>query len=271
MRARNLKPSTFKNELLATSDPLYAWVFEGLWCIADREGRLEDRPRKIHLEINAGRAYEGTEASLNWLAENGFIIRYTAQQTAYIQVVNFKKHQNPHVREPASSIPAPEKPGSSPVQGSAEHQSGPALSPFLIPDSPSPLPDSHTSASPPLRVKVSRGTVEDGWFLDFKLAYPDRAGDQGWRKAQKAANARIAEGYTPNEFIEGAKRYAAYCEVTGSFGTQYVKSAAAFLGPENHFLLPWTPPPSKAQIKQDKNLTASQIWLQQQEAKDASH
>ena len=44
MRARNLKPSIFKNELLAVADPLYTLVFEGLWCLADREGRLEDRP-----------------------------------------------------------------------------------------------------------------------------------------------------------------------------------------------------------------------------------
>lgn len=271
VRARNLKPSIFKNELLATSDPLHAWVFEGLWCLADREGRLEDRPRRIHLEINAGRAYEGTEASLNWLAENGFITRYTAQQTAYIQVVNFKKHQNPHVREPASSIPAPDEHGAGTVQGSVEHQSGPALSPFLIPDSPFPLPESHTSASPSLRVKVSRETVEQDWMLDFKLVYPSRAGDQGWRKAQKAANARIAEGHTPAEFIDGAKRYGEYCKATGSVGTQYVKSAAAFLGPERHFLQAWNAPPTRAQQQQDANIEASLQWLQDSEARDAAN
>lgn len=138
-----MKPSLFKNELLATSDPLYAWIFEGLWCVADREGRLEDRPRKIHLEINAGRAYEGTENALNWLAENEFILRYQHGNIRYIQVIRFGKHQNPHVREPASSIPAPDKPGAGTVLASDEHQSGPALSPFPLPDSPSlnPLPN----------------------------------------------------------------------------------------------------------------------------------
>lgn len=135
MRARNLKPSFFKNELLATSDPIYAWVFEGLWCLADREGRLEDRPRRIHLEINAGRAFEGTESALNWLTENGFLLRYEVAGKRYIQVLNFTKHQNPHIREPASEIPAPDKHGASTVPAPDEHQSGPALSPFLIPDS----------------------------------------------------------------------------------------------------------------------------------------
>ena len=140
MRARNLKPSLFKNELLATSDPLYTWVFQGLWCIADREGRLEDRPRRIHLEVNAGRAYEGTEQALLWLADNGFITRYSIGEGKYIQVLNFKKHQNPHVREPASTIPAQGQHCAGPVPEPGEHESGPALSSFPLPESPSPHP-----------------------------------------------------------------------------------------------------------------------------------
>ncbi len=139
MRARNLKPSLFKNELLATSDPIYAWVFEGLWCLADREGRLEDRPRRIHLEINAGRAYETTEGALNWLAENGFIIRYDRENDHFIQIVKFGKHQNPHHREPPSTIPAPGQPQASPGLAPDEPHPSRALSPFPLPDSPSPV------------------------------------------------------------------------------------------------------------------------------------
>ena len=150
MRARGLKPSFFKNELLATSDPLYAWVFEGLWCLADRDGRLEDRPRRIHIEINAGRAYEGTESSLTWLAEQGFIVRYEHGNNRYIQVVNFSRHQNPHIKEPKSTIPAPYSNGSdtvpnqssngtSTVPASGQHSSSPASS--LTPDSGLLTPD----------------------------------------------------------------------------------------------------------------------------------
>lgn len=179
MRARNLKPSLFKNELLATSDPLYAWIFEGLWCLADREGRLEDRPRRIHLEINAGRAFEGTETSLNWLSENGFIVRYQHGQDRYIQVVRFGKHQNPHVREPASTIPAPDKPGASTVPAPDEHQSGPALSSFPLPDSPSLIPVSTETVA---RKRASRTNgkkpktaIPDGFALDGELqAYAEK-------------------------------------------------------------------------------------------------
>ncbi|MEI6309491.1 MAG: hypothetical protein WCP58_07610, partial [bacterium] len=50
MRARNLKPGFFKNEYLGKLDPLVRLLFAGLWCLADRKGRLEDRPGKIKIE-----------------------------------------------------------------------------------------------------------------------------------------------------------------------------------------------------------------------------
>ena len=135
MRARNIKPSLFRNELLAVADPLYTIVFQGLWCMADREGRLEDRPAKIHFDVNPGRPIEGTERSLAWLAESGFIERYEAAGRKFIQVVNFGKHQNPHCKEPASTIPAPCKHGASTVPARLIPDSGFSDSGYLIPDS----------------------------------------------------------------------------------------------------------------------------------------
>jgi uncharacterized protein YdaU (DUF1376 family) len=110
-------------------------------------------------------------------------------------------------------------------------------------------PEKNTSASAtPTRTKVSRVTVDQGWMLHFKLAYPNRAGDQGWRKAERAANARIAEGHTPEEFIAGAKRYASFCQSTEKTGSEFVQQAATFLGPGKPFLLPWHPPPKVEQL-----------------------
>lgn len=37
-RARNIKPSFFKNEDLADLNPFDRLLFIGLWCLADREG-----------------------------------------------------------------------------------------------------------------------------------------------------------------------------------------------------------------------------------------
>lgn len=118
------------------------------------------------------------------------------------------------------------------------------------PDLKSPITIIEPSIEPPSNHqrarevrKVSRGAESPEWFLDFKLAYPDRAGDQGWRKCLKAANARMGEGHTSAEFIAGARRYAAFCEATGKIGGEYVKQACTFLGPDKPFLLPWKPPP----------------------------
>ena len=74
-RARSIKPSLFDNEILGTADPLYTILFEGLWCHADREGRLEDRPLRIKAQIFLYREGIKPDDLLNWLEENRFIYR----------------------------------------------------------------------------------------------------------------------------------------------------------------------------------------------------
>ena len=84
-------------------------------------------------------------------------------------------------------------------------------------------------------------------FELFKSAYPKRSGSQPWARAIEAANARIKEGAKFTAMIEGARRYATFCDEAGNTGTEYVMQAATFLGPEQHFLQPWTPPPSASE------------------------
>lgn len=106
MRARLLKPGFFRNEDLAKLDPHIRLLFIGLWCIADREGRLEDRPLRIRADVFP---YENVdvEAGLSSLQKAAFLERYEIDGVKYIQILAFKKHQNAHCREPASEIPAP--------------------------------------------------------------------------------------------------------------------------------------------------------------------
>lgn len=109
MRARSLKPGFFTNEYLAMLPPLTRILFEGLWCLADREGRLEDRPRRIKQAI-LGYDNADVDTMLTELADVDppFIIRYTTSSGgAFIQIVNFLRHQHVHVKEAASVIPAP--------------------------------------------------------------------------------------------------------------------------------------------------------------------
>lgn len=105
-RARNIKPGFFKNELLAEMPPETRLLFMGLWCLADREGRFEDRPKKIKMELFPCDSFS-IEDSLALLAKDGFLIRYEVDGKRYAQVVNFTKHQMPHHKEVPSEIPAP--------------------------------------------------------------------------------------------------------------------------------------------------------------------
>lgn len=104
-RARNIKPALFKNEVLGVADPLYTLCFEGLWLLADRAGRLEDRPLRIRAELFPYRDGLNIENILDWLQSNGFISRYQYGNNRYIQITNFSKHQNPHKNESPSEIP----------------------------------------------------------------------------------------------------------------------------------------------------------------------
>ncbi|MBX9914064.1 MAG: hypothetical protein K2Y25_09205 [Pseudomonadaceae bacterium] len=106
-RARNIKPALFKNEVLGVADPMLTLLFEGLWLLSDRSGRLEDRPLRIKGELFPYRDGLNMESMLEWLALNGFIVRYQVDGKRYIEIDNFVKHQNPHKNEPESEIPSP--------------------------------------------------------------------------------------------------------------------------------------------------------------------
>lgn len=184
-RARNIKPGFFKNDRLAECKPLARILFAGLWCEADREGRLEDRPKRLKAEYLPYDQCD-IEALLTELEERGFVARYVVDAAPYIAIPNFTKHQNPHVREPASSIPAPGWHGAnhggaqnahsaSTVQEQGSHSSGPADSPSLIPDSP--------SQRKPLAQLAERPTDPAQEFERFWSAYPRHVGKRAAEKA----------------------------------------------------------------------------------------
>ena len=106
MRARNLKPSLFKNHILGSKNPLLTLLFEGLWCLCDRHGRCLGEPKRIHGEIFPYRRCN-TKKLLEELASYGFITLYEANGRKVIQVNNFLEHQRPHHSEPGLNIPPP--------------------------------------------------------------------------------------------------------------------------------------------------------------------
>jgi hypothetical protein len=135
-RIRNIKPGFFTNENLAEIDPLGRILFAGLWIIADRRGRLEDRPKKIKV---SALPYDdcNVDELLQKLADGGFIIRYEVDGVKYIAITNWDKHQNPHVKELDSIIPAPNQHHTSPSPEQCQHHTSP--SPILLDPDPDPL------------------------------------------------------------------------------------------------------------------------------------
>jgi hypothetical protein len=163
MRARNIKPNFFKSDQLLECEPLARLLFAGLWCLADRRGRLEDRPNKIRIEILP---CDNTDvnALLDQLKKHGLIERYEVDGERFIHVINFNKHQNPHKDEKDSVLPPPPcRHDASTVQTPCEHSANTVLAPYnnganpadiLIPDLL--IPEIDTEPAQPKCPKTSR-------------------------------------------------------------------------------------------------------------------
>lgn len=158
-RARNIKPGFFDNEALADLPPLTRLLFVGLWTLADRDGRLENRPKKIKAQLFA---YEDADVvkMLFDLQNHGFIQCYKSEEVSLIQVVNWHKHQRPHVKEVPSTYPAPEKVVLRPEK---------PVSVVLIPDSLIPIPDSPISEKP---VSADADEITDEMVDHIRKAHP---------------------------------------------------------------------------------------------------
>lgn len=88
-------------------------------------------------------------------------------------------------------------------------------------------------------------SAKQDYSPDFEIAwqsYPKRAGGNSKSAAFKAWKARLKDGVKPDDMLAGVKRYAAYTRATGSVGTQFVKQATTFFGPDRHFEEPWQAP-----------------------------
>lgn len=106
MRARLLKPGFFTNEVLAELPFEGRLLFAGLWTLADREGRLEDRPKRIKAALFSWDAVD-VHSLLIALEAKGFIDRYVVNGMPLLQVAKFSEHQTPHPRETPSLLPGP--------------------------------------------------------------------------------------------------------------------------------------------------------------------
>lgn len=215
-RSRNIKPGFFSNEHLAELDFATRLLFIGMWTEADREGRLEDRPRRLKMALFPADNVD-IEFMLNGLESYGFIRRYMAEGVRAIQIVSWAKHQNPHVKEAKSTIPAEVFEAEldwyeeSTVQAPCENSSFPAdslsldslSSDSLIPDSltqdQKPLPVANAQAATNVKVLKPRAAKEKtpaqianaATWDGYTIAYLERYGVEPVRNAK--VNAQVAQ------------------------------------------------------------------------------
>ena len=199
-RARNIKPGFFRNADLVELSFEERLLFIGLWTLADRDGRLEDRPKQIKMELFPADSVD-CNAMLDSLAATGMVARYEVDGKRYLQVVNFGKHQNPHRDEKASTIPdqsgnlqAQDKHCASTVQTLCSND-GDTMSIGLNPDPRSLIPESLTNTPKPPADKSA--DIPPG-FAKFWETWPtnDRKQAKGkcldaWKKASAERDAAL--------------------------------------------------------------------------------
>jgi hypothetical protein len=208
-RARNIKPGLFKNEVLGVADPLYTLLFEGLWLLADREGRLEDRPLRIKAELFPYRDGVNVASMLSWLEGEGFIRRYQANGLALIQIVAFSKHQTPHGTEKDSDHPDENGMHTVHVRGKNGYATGevslvnrsltvkkPEPNP-LTPDTGFLIPDSGFTAPPAAPVPASKPKKQSKTLIPADFGISERvrkwADGKGYGQLEQHLEAFIAK------------------------------------------------------------------------------
>ena len=240
-RSRSIKPGIMCNEDVAECDFATRLLFIYLWMLADREGRLEDRPRRIRVQSFPYDHDLDIDSMLSSLHEKRLILRYQVDGNKYIQILNFKKHQTPHVKERGSTIPAPEKEVSSTSVAPPDSLTTDSLTTDSLNHESLTEDKKHTAHSAARNGPRAKSDPPEEFLLAWSK-YPTRVGGNPRKRALNAWNARVREGYSPNEMLDGLERYRRFCEATGIVGTSYVMQAATFFGPDRRWEEDWGPP-----------------------------
>jgi len=147
---------------------------------------------------------------------------------AYARWVQSKRYSNSAGIAPANT------------QAMAQASSYPPDAPAIAQAMPTPMPgdgNRHWILKPTTAAKTASAYPPE--FEAIWALYPKRDGDNPKRRALKAYRTRLAEGHTSEEISAGVERYAAWVRSKGKEGTEHVKQAATFFGPDKSFREPW--------------------------------
>lgn len=84
------------------------------------------------------------------------------------------------------------------------------------------------SLNPPPYSPPALKIAADG-FDGFWASFPKRQGGNSRKNAEARFRSAVKAGVDPDAIIDGARRYAEHCDATGKTGTEFVKTAEAWL------------------------------------------
>lgn len=125
-RIRYIKPDFFSDEDLCSYPFETRLTFAGLWCYADKAGRLEYRPKYLKAMLFPYDDVDVEKQIEMLISPKPFLVHYSVEGKDYLQIKNWRKHQRPHHTEKESNYPPPQ--GSLPQEKVEEKRSATAQS-----------------------------------------------------------------------------------------------------------------------------------------------
>lgn len=183
-RSRNIKPAFFKNEFLAEAEPFARLLFIGLWTLADKNGILEYRPKRIKAELFPYDDDFDVNRCLTVIERLGFIHVLEGESKEWIHIKNFTKHQRPHHTENTSNP----DPKSMIIKCSNDLTvTQPLSNGVTCPDSLNLIPDSLNTDSlhkenPSRKQKKEKRERFEDWYQHYPLKKSKAAALKSWER-----------------------------------------------------------------------------------------
>ena len=220
MPNRILKESICTSEEIDSLTPEQEVFFYRLLVACDDYGLMDARPAILKARCYPLKAVEikRIQMMLEALSDTKLIGLYEVDGKQYLCVTNWEKHQTIRAQKPKYPYPKADD--------------------FICKQMQADVP---VNQSNPIQSESNPNPIlADASLFDVAWAeYPKRPGANK-STARKAWDARIKAGVSPEVLIDGARAYAAYCTASGT-EPQYIKQAATFFGPGEHYLADWTP------------------------------
>lgn len=219
-RIRTIKPEFPQSESIGKLSRDARLLYIQLWTIVDDAGRARAASRMLAsllypYDDDARDVIEG------WLAEledGEHIRRYEVDGSQYLEIVKWLDHQK--IDKPSKSR-LPEFVEGSRTVAKPREASATDLGPSTLDLGPE-------NAS---RSRAASPSSED--FENFKKDYPRRAGNYGWKTAERKYLALVKTGVSPQAISAAVRRYAEEMRKLKRVGTEFIQMPATWLNSED--------------------------------------